>query len=143
MPSVVDGHERPAMTLPRLDVLIKFDKVRRDMPRPQSPSGTPVTEARSRRARRSPSYRREQARLAPYEGIARLVIKHRMALELSQAELAERMGTSHSAISRIESGQHKTSVATLQRLAEALDLRFVVGFESGPRGRPVRELVAV
>jgi transcriptional regulator with XRE-family HTH domain len=71
------------------------------------------------------------------------VIKHRMALGLSQAQLAERMGTSHSAISRIESGQHRTSVATLQRLAEALELRFVVGFESGPKERPARELVAV
>jgi transcriptional regulator with XRE-family HTH domain len=51
------------------------------------------------------------------------------------------MGTSHSAISRIESGQHKTTVDTLQRLAEALDVRFVFGFESGPAERPERELV--
>ena len=53
------------------------------------------------------------------------------------------MGTSHSAISRIESGQHKTSLTTLERLAGALDLRFVVGFESGTREHPVRELVTV
>jgi transcriptional regulator with XRE-family HTH domain len=66
-----------------------------------------------------------------------------MSLGLSQAELAKRMGTSHSAISRIESGQHRTSVATLQRLADALGLRFVVGFEAGPPERPTRELVAV
>lgn len=113
------------------------------MPRRQSPIGTPVAEARRRRARRSATYRAEQARLAPYEEIARLVIKHRMTLGLTQAALAKRMGTSHSAISRIESGQHRTSVATLQRLAEALELRFVVGFESGSSERPVRELVAV
>ena len=37
------------------------------------------------------------------------------------------MGTSHSAISRIESGQHSTSVQTLQRLAAALEMRFVMG----------------
>jgi transcriptional regulator with XRE-family HTH domain len=66
-----------------------------------------------------------------------------MAQGLTQQELAKRMGTSHSAISRIESGQHKTSVDTLQRLAEALGVRFVVGFESGPAERPVRELVSV
>jgi transcriptional regulator with XRE-family HTH domain len=66
-----------------------------------------------------------------------------MDLRLTQGELAERMGTSHSAISRIESGQHRTSVRTLQRLAEALDMRFVVGFETGPEEKPVRELVAV
>jgi ribosome-binding protein aMBF1 (putative translation factor) len=113
------------------------------MARRQNPAGTPVVEASRRRARRSAAYRKEQARLAPYEEIARLVIKHRMNLGLTQAELAERMGTSHSAISRIESGQHPTTVATLQRLAEALDLRFVVGFESGSSEKPVRELVAV
>ncbi|MEK6275850.1 MAG: helix-turn-helix transcriptional regulator [Actinomycetota bacterium] len=113
------------------------------MSRPHSPAGTPVAEASRRRARRSAAYRQEQARLAPYEEIARLVIKHRLTLGLTQAEVAERMGTSHSAISRIESGQHPTTVATLQRLAEALELRFVVGFESGPPKKPVRELVAV
>jgi len=53
------------------------------------------------------------------------------------------MGTSHSAISRIESGQHRTGVETLRRLSEALGLRFVMGFESGPPERPVRELVSV
>ncbi len=66
-----------------------------------------------------------------------------MALGLTQQEVAERMGTSHSAISRIESGRHATSVETLQRLAAALEVRFVFGFESGPAERPVRELVAV
>jgi len=66
-----------------------------------------------------------------------------MNLGLTQAELAKRVGTSHSAISRIESGQHATTVATLQRLAEGLELRFVVGFESGSSKKPVRELVAV
>jgi transcriptional regulator with XRE-family HTH domain len=51
------------------------------------------------------------------------------------------MGTSHSAISRIESGRHRTSVPTLQRLAEALDARFFMGFEAGPAERPVGEVV--
>jgi transcriptional regulator with XRE-family HTH domain len=62
-------------------------------------------------------------------------------LGLTQEQLAERMGTSHSAISRIESGQHRTSVATLERLAAALEVRFVMGFETGPREAPGRELV--
>jgi hypothetical protein len=43
----------------------------------------------------------------------------------------------------MESGRHRTSVATLQRVAEALDLRLVVEFESGPLERLVRELVSV
>lgn len=108
----------------------------------KSPIGRSVTEARIQRARRSPEYRAEQQRLAQFEELARLVIKHRAALGISQEELARRVGTSHSAISRIESGRHKTSVETLQRLAHALGLRLVLGFESGPRERPVRELVS-
>ena len=106
-----------------------------------SPVGTRASEARRRRARRSPEYRAAQERLAPYEAIARFVIQRRAELGLTQEQLAERMGTSHSAISRIESGQHRTSVATLQRLADALGVRFVMGFESGPAERPARELV--
>jgi len=107
-----------------------------------SPIGTTVAEHRRRRAERSAAYRAEERRLAQFEGLARLVIKHRAALGLSQQELARRVGTSHSAISRIEGGRHKTSVETLQRIAEALDLRLVLGFESGRADRPVRELVS-
>ena len=108
-----------------------------------SPIGNPAARARRRRARRSAEYRAEQGRVAPYEELARLVIKHRTALGLTQEQLAARMGTSHSAVSRIESGRHSASVATLKRLAEALDLRFAIAFESGPTERPARELIRV
>jgi len=99
--------------------------------------------AGSRTRRTNPEYRAAQQRLAPYEGIARFVIARRAALGLTQGQLAERMRTSHSAISRIESGQHRTSLATLERLARALEVRFVIGFETGPIGAPVRELVSL
>ena len=107
----------------------------------RSPIGTTTQHARRRRAAASAAYRAEQQRLAQFEELARLVIKHRAALGISQQELARRVGTSHSAISRLESGRHKTSVETLQRVAEALGVRFVLGFESGPRNSPTRELV--
>ena len=109
----------------------------------KSPQGTTAADAGRRRAERSAAYQAEQRRLSQFEELARLVIKHRAALGLSQQELARRVGTSHSAISRIESGQHRTSVRTLQRIARAMDLRLVMGFESGPADRPVRELVTV
>ena len=80
---------------------------------------------------------------APYEGIARFLITRRGELGLTQEQLALRMGSSHSAISRIESGRHRTSVATLERLAQALEVRFVMGFESGPADAPVRKPVAL
>jgi transcriptional regulator with XRE-family HTH domain len=71
------------------------------------------------------------------------VIQRRAALGLTQEQLAERMGTSHSAISRIESGQHRSSVSTLERLAAALDARLVMAFETGSLDAPVRERVSV
>ena len=108
----------------------------------EPPIGTPAVAAQHRR-RHDPAYEAAQAGLAPYEGIARLVILQRSKLGLTQSELARRMGTSHSAISRLESGQHRTSLATLERLARALEVRFVLGFETGPRNAPVRELVSL
>ena len=105
-----------------------------------TPIGTSTAQAR--RAARSPAYRTEQRRLQQFEEIARLVIMHRGKLGLSQKELASRVETSHSAISRLESGRHQTSVATLQRVATALGVRLVVGFESGPADRPHRQLVS-
>jgi ribosome-binding protein aMBF1 (putative translation factor) len=92
-----------------------------------SPVGITHEESMRRRAR-NPEYRAELERLAPYEALARIVIRRRGQLGLSQAELAQRMGTSYSAISRIESGQHPTTVQTLRRLAAALDTHLVVGF---------------
>lgn len=106
-----------------------------------SPIGSTAQQARTRRAATSSAYRAEQQRLSQFEDLARLVIKHRASLGISQQELAQRVGTSYSAISRLESGRHKTSVETLQRVAAALGVRFVFGFESGPRDRPKRELV--
>lgn len=112
-------------------------------PRTVSPVGTSAVDASRRRRRGNPGYQAAQERLAPYERIARFVIMRRAELGLTQKQLAGRMGTSHSAVSRIESGQHRTSVATLERLAHALEVRFVMGFESGPEDAPVRELVAL
>ena len=47
------------------------------------------------------------------------VIAARARAGLSQAELAERMKTSQSAIARLESGRSRPSVRTLEKLAAA------------------------
>jgi ribosome-binding protein aMBF1 (putative translation factor) len=90
-----------------------------------------------------PEYRAEHERLAPFEGLARIVIMRRAALDISQAELARRMGTTPSVVSRIESGQHGTNARTLQRLAGALEARAVLGFEFGPENARQRDLVVI
>ncbi len=107
------------------------------------PVGSTHRAAARHRAQRSAAYRKEFARIAPYEGIARIVIARRQALDLTQQELAERVGTSHSVISRIERGQHPTSVTMLRRLAEAFETHLVVGFEDQPEKASELQLVAV
>lgn len=94
-----------------------------------SPIGSTSRVARRRRAGRSAEYRAEQDRLAPYEGLARMIIARRIRYGLTQEQLAERMGTSVSAISRLESGQHRPNVETLEKLGHAFGEQFVLGFE--------------
>lgn len=94
-----------------------------------SPVGTSVEGHNASQRARSAKYRETQDRLRPFEEIARVVIMRRAHLGLTQQELADRMGTTKSVISRIESGQHRSGTDTLRRLAEALDGHAVIGFE--------------
>ncbi|WP_202390346.1 helix-turn-helix domain-containing protein [Tsuneonella aeria] len=49
---------------------------------------------------------------------------------LKQAELAERMGTSQSAVARLESGKGRPSVATLEKLAQATGSKLRIALEA-------------
>jgi ribosome-binding protein aMBF1 (putative translation factor) len=108
-----------------------------------SPVGMSVNEHIEQELTRSERYRDAHERLAPFEQLARLAIMRRAQLGLSQQQVAERMGTTTSVISRIESGQHRTGTETLRRLAEALDGHAVLGFEFQADGAIERELVAL
>ena len=108
-----------------------------------SPVGETVSAGIERARRESAAFGAEYDRLAGFEQLARIVIKRRAQLDLSQEELGQRMGTTASAISRIESGQHATSVRTLKRLGEALGGRAVIGFDFGSAKHPKRQLVAI
>jgi ribosome-binding protein aMBF1 (putative translation factor) len=111
------------------------------MAKNNNPVGTTVKAHVEHKRSRSPRYRDAQDRLRPSEQIARVVITRRARLGLSQQDLAERMGTTASVISRIESGQHRTSTETLRRLAEALEGHAVLGFDFGTARQPDQELV--
>jgi ribosome-binding protein aMBF1 (putative translation factor) len=112
---------------------------------PASPIGATHGQPSSRH--HNPEYQAQLRRLAPFERIARMVIARRMVAGWTQQELADRMGTSHSVISRIESGQHPTSVKTLVRLAAAFETHLVVGFDDDPEEVAIesdtRQLAAV
>lgn len=93
-----------------------------------SPVGASVAETIRKKERGSASYSAKRAALEPFEQLARFVIMRRAELGISQEELAKRMGTTASSISRIESGQRRTRPETLKRLAEALNGHAVIGF---------------
>jgi predicted transcriptional regulator len=73
-----------------------------------------------------PEVRREYEALAPEFEISAELLRARLRAGLSQAELAERMGTSQSSIARLESGQTLPSTKTLLRFAEATRSRIQV-----------------
>jgi len=73
-----------------------------------------------------PDVKREYDALAPEFEIAAELIRARLRAGLSQAELAERMGTSQSTIARLESGQTLPSAKTLLRFARATQSKVTV-----------------
>lgn len=60
---------------------------------------------------------------------APLIREARLRAGLTQAELAERAGTTQSAVARWETGRARPSLETLARLARACGLELRVGFE--------------
>jgi DNA-binding XRE family transcriptional regulator len=83
--------------------------------------------ARPRANRGEGAIERLRARLStPEEGwffarIAAQVAEQRRARQLSQAELAALVGTTQSAIARLEAGGRPPRIDTLLRIADALD----------------------
>jgi ribosome-binding protein aMBF1 (putative translation factor) len=78
---------------------------------------------------KDPEYRAVYDALEEEFALASQIIGARAHAGLSQAELAERMGTSQSAIARLESGRVKPSTSTLERLATATGTKLRVRFE--------------
>ena len=62
----------------------------------------------------------------PEFGIARELVAARANAGLSQAQVAERIGTTQSTVARPESGKHPPSLRTVQRFAQAVGGRAVV-----------------
>ena len=72
----------------------------------------------------NPEVQAEYDALAPEFEISAELVRARLRAGLSQAELAARMGTSQSAIARLESGQSLPSTKTLLRYAEDTGSQF-------------------
>jgi UDP-N-acetylglucosamine 1-carboxyvinyltransferase len=70
-----------------------------------------------------------------------MVANRRRASGLSQLQLAYEVGTSPSAISRVERGHYRVSLHTLNRIAWALNSQVAVGLFDLDADLPSRKLV--
>jgi DNA-binding XRE family transcriptional regulator len=71
---------------------------------------------------KKPGIRKEYSALKPKYNMIHSIIERRNQLQISQAQLAEIIGTKQPAISRLEKGDSGTTISTLFRVTEALDL---------------------
>jgi len=96
----------------------------------KSPIGSTADESSTRRSRNSAAYRAELVRLQPFEDIAREVIRLRRDAGLTQEAFAQKLGTTKSVISRLESGHHSPSVKTLNNIALTFHKTLNISFQS-------------
>ncbi len=74
-----------------------------------------------------PEFRKEYARVDEEYELVEALVRARTAAKLTQAELAQRLGTTQSAVARLEGGRVSPSFSTLRRYAEATGSRLTVG----------------
>ena len=114
-----------------------------------SPVGRNAVDAAADRAARSGEHRAardEYARIGELRKtnpIAAHLRERRFELGLTQEQVATAAGTSHTAISRLESGTHTPNLATLQKIAAVLDEELLVCFQRNVDGEIERDFASV
>lgn len=69
-----------------------------------------------------PEIRKEYDALKPKYAMIQSLIERRNQFHMSQRELAAIIGTKQPAIARLENGSHNSTIGTLLKVANALDL---------------------
>src|SRR4051794_37845331 len=112
-----------------------------------SSHGRVVADAAAEQARRSEAYREARDEYAAIRElrkrnwIAAHIRERRYELDLTQKEVAERADTSHSFISKLESGDHIPTIPVLKRILAVLDEELLIGIERQiPDEEPEREV---
>jgi ribosome-binding protein aMBF1 (putative translation factor) len=112
-----------------------------------SPKGRTVSEAAAEQVRRSEAYREARDEYAAIRElrkrnwIAAHIRERRYELDLTQKDVAEQAGTSHSFISKLESGDHIPTIPVLKRILAVLDEELLIGIERRiPDEEPEREV---
>lgn len=73
---------------------------------------------------KNPRVREAYEAYGPGFHFAQMLISKRLEKGLSQKDLARRLGTTQSAVARMESGDYNPSLKTLYRVAHALEAEF-------------------
>lgn len=92
----------------------------------------------TRRWMKDPAFKKEYDALEEEFALATALIRARGRAGLTQAEIAERMRTSQSAIARLEGGKMNASLATLRRYAQATGSTLRVILEPDMARKPAR-----
>ncbi len=77
---------------------------------------------------KNPEFAKEYKALEEEYEVVRQIIQARILAGLTQKELAEKIGTRQSNVSRIENGNSNPSIATLKRIAEATGTKLHIAF---------------
>lgn len=85
-----------------------------------------------RQWRKDPDYTAAYAALEGEFSLASALIAARGQANMTQAEVAESMGTTQAAVARLESGRALPSTRTLERFARATSTRLRISFEPCP-----------
>ncbi|QMV17723.1 helix-turn-helix domain-containing protein [Granulicella sp. 5B5] len=86
--------------------------------------------------KKDPKYAAAYDALEEEFAFASSLIKARTAADMTQAQVAEAMGTTQAVVARLESGRVRPSTRTLERFAKATHSRLRIIFE--PQVRPAR-----
>jgi DNA-binding XRE family transcriptional regulator len=81
---------------------------------------------RDRRLQEDPDLARAYERENLERELSRQVLRLRLMRGWTQAQLAEALGTKQSAVARLESGSHRPSLATLDKISQVLDAHLEV-----------------
>ncbi len=85
-----------------------------------------ASDLHARRMANDPAYRDAYEALGEEFDLVSALLAARANAGLTQAEIAARMGTTESAISRLESGRVKPSTRTLEKYARATGCRLTI-----------------
>jgi ribosome-binding protein aMBF1 (putative translation factor) len=106
-------------------------------------SGTRIDDLHKKWLKQRPGYAKALADFEEEFKLAGMLIGARARADLSQEQLAARMKTTRTVISRLESGRMKPSMRTLERFAQATGHKLRIAFEPViARQRAVRRSLA-